>query len=204
MRMYASSLPVAPGSWHTPGAGLAQVQAMGRHMVDFQAAHDRARSGGFNQRIAQMARAQQPKPMPQMPMAQPMPQQPMQVGTQPTQPLYSQGHTQRMINRAFGNAMQQADPRMAQQGLMGRGLSLDAGTMAAATPAMAEGYSNALQARNVIPLQDALANQQWKLQGQQMQGQEFLGLAGILRQMQQNRDAQQQMAIGPLLSAALG
>ena len=53
--------------------------------------------------------------------------------------LYSQQHMQRMANRDFGQAMAQADPRLAQKQFMGRGLSLDAGTLAAATPQIAEG-----------------------------------------------------------------
>lgn len=204
MQVYSARVPVAPGSWHVGGAGGPTAAAeMGRHMVNFQAAHDRARNGGFNKRIAQMAKprpAAAPAPVPLQAAARP----PVQVQTAAQQPLYSAGHTQRMSNRAFGQAMQQADPRYAQQGSMGRGMSLDQGTLASATPGMSEGISNGLMARNVLPLQDALANQQWALQGQQMQGQEFMGLAQLLRQMQQNQGARQQMAMGPLLQAAMG
>lgn len=118
--------------------------------------------------------------------------------------LYSQQHMQRMANRDFGQAMAQADPRLAQKQFMGRGLSLDAGTLAAATPQIAEGRMGALMARNVKPLQDQLANQQFLLQGQQAQGNEFIGLGNLLRQQQQNAYQQQQQAINPLLQMAMG
>lgn len=118
--------------------------------------------------------------------------------------LYSQQHMQRMANRDFGQAMAQADPRLAQKQFMGRGLSLDAGTLAAATPQIAEGRMGALMARNVKPLQDQLANQQFLLDGQMAQGNEFIGLGNLLRQQQQNAYQQQQQAINPLLQMAMG
>ncbi len=205
MKTYSARVAVTPGSWHVGGAGSpSEAAAMGQHLTSWNRAHDIARSGGFNRRIAQMAAQKRPAAAPAPAPLQAAARPPVQTQMAAQQPLYSAGQTQRLQNRAFGQAMQQADPRFAQQGLMGRGMSLDQGTLAAATPGMSEGISNGLLARNVLPLQDALANQQWALQGQQMQGQEFIGLAQLLRQMQQNQMARQQTAMGPLLQAAMG
>ncbi len=128
-----------------------------------------------------------------------------QVSTGITQEdLYPQFATQRASNRAFGQGMLQADALQAQKPFMGRGLSLDQGTLAAATPQIAGGTSQALQARYQLPLQDQLANQAYNLQGQEMQGNQFMGLANLLRRQQDNQFAQQQNAFGPLLQTALG
>lgn len=202
--MYRSSVPVAAGWWHSGGTdGPGQAAQLGQYMNQQKA----VQSGqAFGNRLAGLSgrgknqATQRPRPYirpPQQPAPSPVPQQQF-TG------LYSPSHTQRTVNQAFGQAMASADPRMAQKASLGRGLSLDAGTMASAMPQVASGIMNASLAANTIPIQDYLANQQWGLQGQQMQGQEFLGMANLLRQMQNNQFDRQQTYINPLLSYALG
>lgn len=204
---FSSSVPVAAGSWHSGGTdGPSQAAAIGRQMNLNAMKSWREKYGGrFDHRPFPRSMAVDPRPAYRRPMSPPMQPLTNSVTTsiQPS-PLYSQAHMQRMSNRAFGEAMSQADPRLAQKALMGRGLSLDQGTLASATPAIANATSQALAARHMMPLADQLNSQNFLLQGQQMQGDEFMGLANILRSLQQNSMANQQMALGPLLQAALG
>ena len=209
--MLYSSVPVARGSWHSPGTdGPGQAAQLGQYINSQRMNSMRQQQQGRgNLARAAAAPPAQSRMNPQGAFApglyRPQQQQSGQVSTGITQELlYPRSHINRMSNRAFGEALLQADPRAAQKPFMGRGLSLDSGTLAAATPTIAAGLSGAAQAQHVNPLLDQLANEQYMLQGQQLQGQQFMGLANILRALQGNQFASQQNMIGPLLSLALG
>lgn len=202
---FQSSVPVAPGSWHSGGAdGPARAAAIGQQMnLNSMKSWKEKYGGRFDHNQYRRAMAPDPRPAYRRPAPMPMSglSNSVTTGIQPS-PLYSPAHMQRMSNRAFGEAMGDADARIAQKAMMGRGLSLDQGTLASVTPQIANATSRGLAARHMMPLADQLRSQDFLLQGQQMQGREFLGLADLLRSLQQNGMAQQQMAMGPLLRAA--
>ena len=86
-----------------------------------------------------------------------------------------------MTNRSFNDAMINADFRHAQKPFMGRGLSLDEGTLAAAFPAVSRAYQNAAYASMAQPLFDYLGDQAYNLQQQRLNVQKLsplLALAG--------------------------
>jgi hypothetical protein len=86
----------------------------------------------------------------------------------------------RMTNKAVNAAFINADPRNAQKQFMGRGLSLDEGTLAAAIPRMSQAYGDAAYSSMVQPLFDYLADQTHNLQQQRLQVQKLSPLLGLL------------------------
>lgn len=197
-------------NWGGSAGGPGEAARIGNTITRNLAAQNMARTGQrFDQRAGLQERLSRQTPQRlQQYVAPPAPyfsprQETVSTGIDPGL-LYSQASIQRMANREFGRAMADADPRLAQKQFMGRGLSLDAGTLASATPQIADGRMRALLSRHVMPLADQMQNQQFLLDGQQAQGAEFLGLGNILRQQQQNAFAQQQMGINPLLQIAMG
>jgi hypothetical protein len=81
--------------------------------------------------------------------------------------------TTRASNRAFNQAMIDADSLAAQKQSLGRGLSLDAGTYANAVPQIAAAIQQASLARRELPMQDWLANLAYGRQSRNMRNAEI-------------------------------
>jgi hypothetical protein len=71
------------------------------------------------------------------------------------------------------------------------GMSMDAGTAAAAAPLSGQALADALAVQQHGPLQDQLANSNYQLSGQQARGDEVLQMAELLRRLQQTGDYEQ-------------
>lgn len=67
------------------------------------------------------------------------------------------------------------------------GVSRSASSVMAVLPKIADARGQSAYAQQAIPFQDAQANAQAMLQGQQARGQEWLGLAGAANRMNQNQ-----------------
>lgn len=102
------------------------------------------------------------------------------------QPLYDRNITQRFVNSQVGQALSGSDPRylMHAQGTQRPGVSLDEGSLAEVSPAMAQSRAAVSQAQGLIPLMDELANRNFMLGGQQAQANESNQLASLLAGMQ--------------------
>lgn len=132
-------------------------------------------------------------------------------GTAPVQstidgysPIYSQQQTTAHANQQASKARQLGSPRMAMKKFGRPGMSHDEGTLAAALPQITAARAQANNLLGTLPLQDAFANENFMLSGQEAAGRETSSLADLLLQMQQVQDNERQSAISAMLNPALG
>ena len=173
---FGSSTPVAPGWWHSGGAGgptqAANINQWKNRRQQSVMQQSRGRSAFFqypgqSSRRLGVKRSQGVQPVPFM-------RRPSYGG------LFTQGAIQRNSNRLFDRSMEAASMRAAQKQFMGRGFSLDDGTAAAATPQVARGLAGAVGARYQQPLMDYLQDQQHRLGRRQVTMQNISPLLGSL------------------------
>lgn len=120
------------------------------------------------------------------------------------QDLYTPEQTAHATSVAAGQAFERADPFSAMKQFDRPGLSRDAGSMSLAIPGMAAGTQGAVNSLYQQPVADAMANNQFRLQGEVARGQEGLNLAQVLRQLQQNQDYERIQGMSPLMSILMG
>lgn len=127
----------------------------------------------------------------------------IQSSIDPSTPLYTPEQTRSYTNQMASQARQLGNPRIAMKGVDRPGMSRDEGTLAAALPQITAARSAANNLRGTIPMQDAFANQQFALQGQEAQGHETNALANLLMQLQGTQDTERNSAISALLNPAM-
>ena len=172
---HGPSVPVQLGSAHSGVGGLGYSANLARHINQ-----NLNRDYNRGDRLASLRNRSR--------------QRPQRPGIQPDQSrsgsasapvasggVYSPEVMQRMRNREVDRAFTAADSRQAQKPFMGRGLSLDAGTMAGATPSIARALSNAAYASRVQPLFDYLQNQQHNIGQRYLDLNKLSALQGITR-----------------------
>lgn len=110
-----------------------------------------------------------------------------QVGTTITpQQLFSPADTAARLSAqaaSFDN-----NPNFLMKQFSKPGRSNDIGTLSLTMPQMAAAGAGMANAIQQVPFEDAMANNQFLLQGQQAQGQQGLGMANLLRQLQGSND----------------
>lgn len=114
--------------------------------------------------------------------------------------VFTPNQTQLAQNQSLATASQNADPRWQQKSFMTPGRSTDGGTLAAATPGIAQSLFAGQQAAAAQPVQDAFANQNQMLQGQIAQQGESNGLANALAQINENNIYQRNQLMQPSLN----
>lgn len=107
-------------------------------------------------------------------------------------PIFDDGQIQRNVNQEVEairtkNGSQRSNMKKFQR----PGMSMDAGTAAAAAPLTGQALADALAVQQGGPLQDQLANSTYQLSGQQGRGDEVLAMADILRRLQSTGDYEQ-------------
>lgn len=110
------------------------------------------------------------------------------TGTQPIGDIFSPDYTQRATTQAREQALTLASPRAAMKQFTRPGMSQDAGTYAAALPQIAGGEAAAAAASSEIPMQHRLANELYRLTNQELESQQALSLADMMRQRQADQD----------------
>lgn len=96
-----------------------------------------------------------------------------------TGPLFSKADTDRAVSQAAANAFSQGDSYSLKTAASGNGLSYGAGQAGMINPLVSQAGVNAKTAAKTIPLQDAMANEQWMLGNQVQQGQNALDWARL-------------------------
>jgi hypothetical protein len=113
--------------------------------------------------------------------------------------VFSPEQTQQSINQQRGQLSAQNNLRQLLHGTDTPGVSRSAGSIAAILPQIAQSRGESALLGQAVPFSDAQANAQQTLQGQQAQGNEWLGLVGASNQMNQqalaNQYAQQQQLL---------
>jgi hypothetical protein len=87
----------------------------------------------------------------------------------------------RMTNKAVNAAFINADHRNAMKRFMGRGLSQDEGTLAAAIPFISQAYGDAAYSSMAQPFFDYLDDQQHALAQQKLRVQQLSPLLSLMR-----------------------
>lgn len=116
------------------------------------------------------------------------------------QQLFNPSDTAAMVAARAAQSM--TDPNFLMKQFSRPGRSNDAGTLSLTFPQIANANSQTALAQQQIPFNDAMANSQFLLQGQQAQGQEGLALANLLRRVTGTNDFldnQQLQALSGLL-----
>lgn len=107
--------------------------------------------------------------------------------------------TNRAVSQRAAQLFAENDPLVLRKQFARPGRSFDAGTAGLMAPQLGAAAAQVGQARVQQPLQDFLANQQFQLAGEQMQGREQLGLANALLSQRDIGNRVQQRAIAALL-----
>lgn len=129
----------------------------------------------------------------------------MEVGTSITPgTLFSPEQTQRAINQDASAAFTQADARSLLPGQKRQGFATGAGTRSMIAPQQGALEGSVMGSMARRPIEDALANENFKLQGEAARGKEGLALADLLRQGQASQTWKKNALMSPLLSALLG
>jgi hypothetical protein len=96
-----------------------------------------------------------------------------------TGPLFSKADTDRAVSQSAANAFSQGDSYSLRTAASGNGLSYGAGQAGMINPLVSQAGVNARSAAKSIPIQDAMANEQWMLGNQVQQGQSALDWARL-------------------------
>lgn len=124
------------------------------------------------------------------------------TGIQP-RPLYDPTQTQHAINQHVAQAQRTGNLRYQMKGFDRPGVTRSAGTMSAAMPAYSAARMQAMLAGPQQQFGDDMANAQFMHQGQMAQGQDALGQAGNLLQLQ-NQQMNQRNQVLPFIMQLLG
>jgi len=116
--------------------------------------------------------------------------------------IYNDAQTQRNINQQVEESRTKGSMRSNMKKYSRPGMSMDAGTAAAAAPEVGSNYADALAAQASGGLSDQLLNTNYQLQGQDARGNETLALADLLRRLQATQNntnnAMRGMILNPL------
>ena len=124
---------------------------------------------------------------------------PSQINTSITPgSLYTPDQTQHLVNQQFADSYVPMD--YAMKPFTQPGSSRGGGTAAAAMPTYAEGLLSGANARAMIPLQDRLANDAFRRQGEIARENEFLGLGGLGTTFMEQDQYERLSGLPPVLS----
>lgn len=195
--------PLAPRPQQPQAAPPASMPVRNRQGDRYTATSSPAPQGGGSLASSPLGTTQAPAG-PLAPGSLPEGISPVQSTIDGYSPIYTDNQSQIYANQQASKARQLGSPRTAMKRFSRPGMSHDEGTLAAAMPQITGARAAADNLLGTLPLQDAFANEQFMLSGQEAAGQETSQLANLLQQIQQAQDVERNSAIAAMLNPSLG